>query len=369
MKRLLMTVVALVGCFILSISVGGAVFAASFEGLGDLPGGSFESFGRDISADGSVVGGISSSGESGSHDEAFRWTPSEGMVGLGDLPGGLFRSFVWGVSADGSAIVGGSSSAASYASGTYNYETFLWTPSEGMVGLGDLPGGSVNSWAQDVSSDGSVVVGYGNIGPNSSNIEAFRWTAGGGMAGLGFLPGHTYSFARAVSSDGSVVVGASQYEAFRWTAGGGMVGLGFLAGDNASRATGVSADGSVVVGYSQGSGGIQAILWTQAGGMVGLGFVPGHGSSRAYGVSADGSVVVGVGDTGLGDGTFIWDATNGMRSIKDVLTNEFGLNLSEWTLEEAFAISDDGLTIVGTGTNPSGDTEAVSYTHLTLPTN
>jgi hypothetical protein len=51
---------------------------------------------------------------------------------------------------------------------------------------------------------------------------------------------------------------------------------------------------------------------------------------------------------------FIWDAANGMRSLQDMLVNDFGLALSGWTLGQAEGISDDGMTIVGFGTNPSG---------------
>jgi len=43
-----------------------------------------------------------------------------------------------------------------------------------MVGLGDLPGGNFNSTAEDVSADGSVVVGSSEI--SSGNTEAFRNT-------------------------------------------------------------------------------------------------------------------------------------------------------------------------------------------------
>jgi probable HAF family extracellular repeat protein len=62
---------------------------ATFQGLGDLAGGSFSSFAIGVSADGSVVVG---QGLSASGSEAFRWTSGTGMVGLGDLPGGLFFS-------------------------------------------------------------------------------------------------------------------------------------------------------------------------------------------------------------------------------------------------------------------------------------
>ncbi|WP_277874339.1 MULTISPECIES: PEP-CTERM sorting domain-containing protein [Microcystis] len=148
-----------------------------------------------------------------------------------------------------------------------------------------------------------------------------------------------------------------------------MVGLGYLPGVNGflgfSEANGVSADGSVVVGYSNGGNGfngnlIEAFRWTQAGGMVGLGVLSGGIASYANGVSADGSVVVGYSRTGpfTGAEAFIWNSTQGMRSLQQVLTNDYGLDLTGWFLNEANAISADGLTVVGFGTNPDGLTEA-----------
>jgi hypothetical protein len=55
---------------------------------------------------------------------------------------------------------------------------------------------------------------------------------------------------------------------------------------------------------------------------------------------------------------FIWDAENGMRNLKDVLENDYGLDLNGWILRRANGISDDGLVIVGAGTNPYGFDEA-----------
>ncbi|HSJ98753.1 MAG TPA: hypothetical protein VLC53_16880, partial [Myxococcota bacterium] len=57
---------------------------ATFRGLGNLPGGNWSSA-ADVSSDGSVVVGWSMVAGA---KEAFRWTAAEGMVGLGDLPGG-----------------------------------------------------------------------------------------------------------------------------------------------------------------------------------------------------------------------------------------------------------------------------------------
>jgi probable HAF family extracellular repeat protein len=232
-----------------------------------------------------------------------------------------------------------------------------------MVGLGDFAGGPFSSEALAVSADGSVVVGYGW---NANGPEAFRWTQATGMVGLGDLPGGLFSsLAFEVSADGSVVVGGgistNGSEAFRWTQAIGMVGLGDLAGGTfSSEALAVSADGSVVVGFGNSANGGEAFRWTQGTGMVGLGDLPGGiFYSYATGVSADGSVVVGYSatDSFTGAEAFIWNSTQGMRSLKQVLTNDYGLNLAGWTLNDARGISADGLTVVGYGTNPSGVSE------------
>ena len=46
-----------------------------------------------------------------------------------------------------------------------------------------------------------------------------------------------------------------------------------------------------------------------------------------------------------------------MRPLQDVLVRDFNLDLTGWTLNNARAISDDGLTIVGSGINPDGNRE------------
>jgi uncharacterized membrane protein len=85
--------------------------------------------------------------------------------------------------------------------------------------------------------------------------------------------------------------------------------------------------------------------------MVPLGSNPG---STAYGISGNGQIIVG--DDGAN--AFIWDSVNGMQSLASVLENTYGLDLSGWTLGTAYAISNDGSTIVGYGTRPGGKTEA-----------
>ena len=140
-----------------------------------------------------------------------------------------------------------------------------------------------------------------------------------------------------------------------------MVGLGDLPGGIfRSVAIDVSADGSTVVGWGASAAGTEAFRWTSAGGMVGLGDLPGGSfGSSASGVSADGSTIVGASSGAAGSEAFIWDATHGMRELDQLLV-DLGLGpvLNGWTLAQAAAVSDDGLTIVGQGINPHGKYEA-----------
>jgi probable HAF family extracellular repeat protein len=336
-----------------SCAVSDLAEAAKFLGLGDLPGGTFQSTASAVSANGSLVVGLSNSTSGG---EAFRWTAASGMAGLGDLPGGVFASNAVGVSADGSVVVGFGNNASS------SLEAFRWTSGGGMVALGDLAGGGFQSNATGVSADGAVVVGSG---VSASGFEGFRWTAGTGMAGVGDLAGGLFfSSASGVSADGSVVVGlgntAAGQEAFRWTSSGGMIGLGDLPGGaTTSAANRVSADGVVVVGQSNSASGQEAFRWTSDGGMVGLGDFAGGGfASNAFSVSANGSMVVGQATTSLGAEAFLWDADNGMRRVRDVLSPSVGAELNGWILTAAQAVSADGRTIVGFGTDPGNNTQA-----------
>jgi len=320
--------------------------SAEFIPLGDLPGGAFFSRAQGVSADGSVVVGASAS-DSGLFD-AFRWTRPAGMVRLGSLPTSAFYfSTAIAASGDGSVVVG----ASDISQG--NLAAFRWTQVTGLSLLGFLPGGT-DSVARAVSLDGSVIVGF-------SNSQAFRWTEPEGLVGLGGIS----SAAFGVSGDGSVVVGysvaANGTEAFRWTQQTGLVGLGDLGGAAFhSEARAVSLDGSVIVGASDSAGPRQeAFRWTQTSGMVGLGDLIGSSASIALAVSADGSVIVGDSYANFDPCqhiAFIWDSSSGIRSLRDVLIGQ-GDDLTGWILNQAMGISADGETIVGAGFNPAGQPE------------
>jgi len=315
---------------------------ATFIGLGTLPG-CYDSIAYGVSADGWMVVGRSEPAG------AFRWTTATGMLGLGHLPGSS-SSEADAVSADGSVAVG-------YDRGIDGDTVVRWTLGNGISSLGFA------GEARDVSADGSVVVGE----RYSDTTEAFRWTSDAGAMGLGFLPGGIYSYALGVSADGSTIVGGASTaeradDAFRWTSGAGMVSLVTLPGVWDSEAFAASADGSVIVGYATDQeAGTQAFRWTASEGMVLLGTPIGViGETIAYAVSADGSVIVGESSdySARVDDAFIWDPVHGMRLLKDVLVEDYGLDLTGWELQWARGISGDGRTIVGNGVNPSGQVEA-----------
>src|SRR5262245_37873796 len=88
--------------------------------------------------------------------------------------------------------------------------------SASFTGLGDLPGGDGDFWslAWDLDAGGSVVIGYGESGEDSTGdsiYEAFLWTPTLGMVPLGFIPGGDWLFSEAigVSNAGDVIVGQS----------------------------------------------------------------------------------------------------------------------------------------------------------------
>ena len=323
--------------------------APSFQGLGDLPGGTFYSQAYGVSADGRVVVGVSNSA---SGSEAFRWENGV-MTGLSDLPGGNFNSVARAITPDGSVIVGMCYSTA-------GNEACKWQ--DGVItGLGYLPPNNYpSSAAYGVSADGSTIVGGARVGPGDNGWHAARWV-NGVITGY-TLPGYAQAEAWIVSRDGSIFVGHAwnagsvPQEAFRCV-NGVMTSLGdFPGGMLSSSANGMSPAGGVLVGGGNASSGYEAARWDN-GVMVGLGHIPGGTSSWGYGCSQNGLIVTGHDTVNSNLTAMIWDSAHGMRDLKSVLVSDYGLDLTGWTLSLAHRASDDGNTIVGWGTNPSGQTE------------
>lgn len=321
---------------VVALSIVGAwrpALAAEFIGLGFFPDCpdptnivGCQSAGGAVSEDGSVIVGVCTRPPD-YESHAFRWTESDGMTSLGK--GYIPRA----LSADGRVVVGDSELG----------HAVRWTESQGWSVL------AFNSQAFGVSANGSVVVGDG---PNG----AFRWTAATGVEPLGTLTGYDRSSARAVSADGTRVVGTASLnsglgmQAFRWTATERLVGLGFLPGyPGYSQAFSVSGDGTIVVGTAQSEG----FRWNSSAGMVGFGSF--QGSPIAGGrVSADGQTIVGSYST-------VWRATTGWRALRDILADD-GINLAGWSLQGISGVSGTGRVMAGTGSERFGSNPEIIRT-------
>jgi uncharacterized membrane protein len=121
---------------------------------------------------------------------------------------------------------------------------------EGEAEFLPVPDDTTDSEADALNDDGSVIVGTLWF---DGETQAVRWTD----AGFELLSGSTPSSARAVSADGSRIVGSVDYEPGVWADAGEFQSLR----DGLSTAnlddwlfngvSGASADGSVVVGTAQ----------------------------------------------------------------------------------------------------------------------
>jgi probable HAF family extracellular repeat protein len=151
--------------------------------------------------------------DASSATQAFQWTAATGMVGLGFLNSTGFkdsRARALGQTNTGTpsavAIVGESTSPGGHV------EAFIWRPTSGMSGLGDLPGGEFRSVALATSYAGQRVFGWSDTADGS---RAFVWDEANGMRDLktvleseGYnVAGWTLLRVNAVSLGGGVVVG------------------------------------------------------------------------------------------------------------------------------------------------------------------
>jgi probable HAF family extracellular repeat protein len=115
--------------------------------------------------------------------------------------------------------------------------------------------------------------------------------------------------------------------------------LGVLSeGGTGSIAKAITADGTVVVGESESStstNGREAFYWTENEGMVGLGYLDeGLFASSAYGISDDGALIVG---SSGGSEAVLWDEDRNIFNLQTLFSDSFGLEVEGWDLEAALA--------------------------------
>ena len=307
-----------------------------------------------VSDDGLTTAGTLITGNILNHVvRAFRSTSALGTLAI-SVPGDA-----WGedMSADGSVIVG------SHPGGGFQWR--LSNPATGSgVAAALNPPGVLGAFGA-ISADGSTCTYGAASGPHS----LFRWTEETEFTPVQTPAGHAGLTTGDLSTDGSVIVGtataaSSPATAFRWfltnpqTGEGVTTTLGILPGFMFSRATGVSGDGSVVVGVcdSGDSSPAMPFRWTLSNPATGAGVmaaipVGSLGSVVVSAVSADGTVIIGTVQLtgGSADGAVVWTPQDGWRRLDSVLSDQYALIAPTWTMRRSVDISSDGRSILGGG--------------------
>ncbi len=332
-----------------------AAFAQpSITNIGVPPGGS-ASYAHAVSSNGLAVCGHFTSGQA----RAFRWTRETGMLDLGTLPNE--DSYGTAISADGTTVVG-------FAGQVTTPHAFRWTELTGVQDLNQLLGATW-SLANAVDADGTVVVGGYSSALGS---RSYRWSVSGGPQDLGVLPGSYSSSASGVSADGGVVVGSSGSVAYRWQANSGIVDLGIPSQGTYSECNAISADGRAATGSCFVSGEKHLIRWSASRGVEDLGTPPGSIGASGNAISANGAIIVGtISPAPQGARAMLWTEALGIVDLNTYLPS-LGVELSDWYLYEALAISPDGTAIVGNGIYlgdpPNLLTRGFLVTGLNVPT-
>lgn len=315
-------------------------------------------------AQGPAVFGNASEGET---NPLLRWTRSTGAVPMDTPPLSPIEFRPEDVSANGSVFAGRGSGSGD---NLFRPSAYRWSLDGDLEEITTNIRDTTFRVRTRISSDGSVVTGFGAS-------AGFRWSEETGTVEIGarmddvdvISADNPLFFANDLSADGSVIVGMNTLhplepgEASRWTAANGLEGLGFLfnwGSEQFSVAAGVSADGSVITGTGffdpETDTFSEAFRWTEETGLIGLGSELGS-LSFATAISADGSLIVG----GLGSihttfdsEPFVWTAGSGLQRLVDVLANEYGIadELVGWDLGRITHLSRDGRYIVGRGTGP-----------------
>ena len=225
---------------------------------------------RGVSANGGTIVGSGLGSTSGVY-EAFYFKNATLTSLAGAFSGAPYSnwaavySFANGVSADGDLVVGtvadsDLSAPQNYALGfVYKISTSTLTTVDAAANVPAFANAFLSlTQLTAISGDGALAVGMAFLNASLSDAQAFKHTlaGAGSTTALGTLGNSSsWSIARAINHDGSVIVGQSQNSSGQSEAfvhqSGAMTGLGFLGTGDESDATGVSADGTVIVGYSR----------------------------------------------------------------------------------------------------------------------
>ena len=206
-----------------------------------------------VSANGSVVVGYGFDATTSFVDKAFYH--QTGVLNLITAMGAGNANRATGISANGNLIVGTESNDFNNATSSSGFihtvgGTSTLVQADSAITAFNTAGLNFTQLTA-ISGNGAIAIGYASSSLNPGDEQAFKYNVSGATyAALGSLSVGGWSIARAINSDGSVIVGQSDNQAFKYQ-DGTLTPLGFLGTGNESDATGVSADGKVIVGYSR----------------------------------------------------------------------------------------------------------------------
>lgn len=192
------------------------------------------SSGYNISDDGSTVVGsayvVPTQGEPGTPVHATAWTATDGLVDLGSLYQSINRSTrANAVSGDGNVIVGWQDFNGPWKSAVWRKDANgVWLPNEYL--LVDPNGDPTDEFNQlgecsAISADGNWIGGRGDF---ANNGEPWIWNEASGYMSLGTLAAGSTGNVTGINHDGSIVIGYFQIGPFDpnvpfiWTATGGL---------------------------------------------------------------------------------------------------------------------------------------------------
>jgi hypothetical protein len=305
-----------------------------FRGLGFPPGQTEWSSAHGISANGNWVIGNWLGYGVGLVQQPFAWSADTFVLRTYEFGGGMAA-----ISSSGLAVGTGYMRFATQAIG-WNVPTnqsFLATPSHWM-----------NSTGHAISADGST---FAIGGEGYWLIRDGIWQS---VSAVGSGPVLDHAGNRVCGTINPLQPGS---QGFIWSEATGAVPVGLLPGWSSSAFFAISNDGLVSVGYGVNpEGRHQPIMWREPWGLRAIAILAGSAGSEAWGVSGDGRVIVGRAiDPNL---AFVWDRVRGTRNLKSYLMVLGSTDVLGWTLNYAGGISADGRTIVGTGIDPQGRTQA-----------
>lgn len=274
---------------------------------------------------------------------ATRWTiDSAAVTDLGLISGRPYSRGI-ALSYDGSQAA-----AEGISAGTYQPQSFHWSESGTKTTL-PFPPTTSFAYSTDISSDGSIVLGWTNT---TNNTAIWRWSAANGTTFEDPGPtGHDIQSTRSLSGNGRYsVFGPYRHDSLTNT----TLDIGRLTDANglpsySPSLLSISHDGSTAIGtireLALGGGGYSGtvgIIWTQSAGLQTL-FPPSpsHNYLPRF-LSADGSTVLGT-DNGY---PFLWTRDLGQVDFLTYLES-LGIDTSDINYLNFGGISDNGKVIAG----------------------